>query len=40
VVAYADAKKAKNVLGWESKYSLSEALKSAWSWEKTRSNFN
>jgi UDP-glucose 4-epimerase len=40
VVAYADIKKAKKVLGWKSKYSLSEALKSAWSWEKTRSNFN
>ena len=34
VVAYSDTKKAKKILGWKSKYSLSDALKSAWVWEK------
>ena len=34
VVAYSDTTKAKKILGWKSKYSLSDALKSAWVWEK------
>ena len=32
--AYAETKKAKKIIGWESKYSLSSALNSAWNWEK------
>ncbi|RRQ49463.1 UDP-glucose 4-epimerase GalE [Maribacter algicola] len=32
--AYADTTKANNVLGWKSKYSLDEAMKSAWDWEQ------
>ena len=30
--AYAEIKKAKKIIGWESKYSLSNALNSAWNW--------
>ena len=36
VIAYADTKKAKKILNWKSKYSLSEALFSAWNWEKSK----
>ncbi|MDO4228458.1 MAG: UDP-glucose 4-epimerase GalE [Capnocytophaga sp.] len=32
--AYANTDKANNVLGWKSKYSLDEAMASAWKWEK------
>ena len=31
---YADNKKARNELGWETKFSLKEMMKSAWEWEK------
>ena len=32
--AYADTKKANEILGWKSQYSLEEALESAWKWEQ------
>ena len=32
--AYADTKKANEILGWKSQYSLEEALDSAWKWEQ------
>jgi len=32
--AYADTTRANEVLGWKSQYSLDEAMKSAWEWEK------
>lgn len=34
VAVYADTTKAKEILGWETKKSLNEALASAWDWEK------
>ena len=34
IQAYADPSKAKKILGWQAKQSLSSALKSAWEWEK------
>ncbi|MUH34388.1 UDP-glucose 4-epimerase GalE [Zobellia amurskyensis] len=34
VSAYADTKKANEVLGWKSQYTLDEAMKSAWEWEQ------
>ena len=34
ISAYADTKKANTVLGWKSKLSLKDALRSAWEWEK------
>lgn len=34
VEAYADIEKAKNILGWQAKATLEEALLSAWAWEK------
>lgn len=34
ISAYADTSKANNILGWKSKYSLKDALLSAWNWEK------
>lgn len=34
IAAYADTKKAKNTLGWETKLSLKDALLSAWKWEQ------
>jgi UDP-glucose 4-epimerase len=37
--SYADASKANNVLGWKSKYTLDDSLKSAWKWE-LNSRFN
>lgn len=33
--AYADATRAKEVLGWSAETSLEDALKSAWEWQKT-----
>ena len=33
VVAYADTSKIKNELNWSTKYSLENALKTAWNWE-------
>ena len=33
VNAYADASKIKNELNWSTKYSLENALKTAWSWQ-------
>jgi len=35
ISAYADTSKANQVLGWKSKYSLKDALLSAWNWEKS-----
>ncbi|MFT7614108.1 MAG: UDP-glucose 4-epimerase, partial [Parvicellaceae bacterium] len=32
---FADTNKAKTVLGWEPKLTISEALLSAWNWQKT-----
>jgi UDP-glucose 4-epimerase len=32
---YADASKAKNLLGWTCEYEVEDALKHAWEWEKT-----
>jgi len=32
--AYADTRKANDVLGWKSEFSLDQAMKSAWEWEK------
>jgi UDP-glucose 4-epimerase len=37
---YADTTKANKVLGWESKISLEDTLKSAWNWEKRIRNIN
>ena len=34
VAAYADVKKINNQLSWKAKFSLKEALQSAWNWEK------
>ena len=34
VTAYADTKKANEVLGWKAVSSLDDAMKSAWEWEK------
>ncbi|MDT0641742.1 UDP-glucose 4-epimerase GalE [Zunongwangia sp. F363] len=34
IAAYADTEKANNELGWKADFSLSEALQSAWKWEK------
>ncbi|WP_289061477.1 UDP-glucose 4-epimerase GalE [uncultured Zobellia sp.] len=34
ISAYADTKKANEVLGWKAQYSLDEAMKSAWEWEQ------
>ncbi|MFD1062235.1 UDP-glucose 4-epimerase GalE [Winogradskyella litorisediminis] len=34
ISAYADTTKAKSILGWTSKYNLSEAISDAWNWEK------
>ena len=33
VIAYADTSKIKNELNWTTKYSLENALKTAWTWE-------
>jgi len=37
ITAYADTKKAENMIGWKSEHSLSEALQSAWNWEHNKS---
>lgn len=34
IAAYADTKKANEVLGWKTKHSLDEAIASAWKWEQ------
>ncbi|WP_299532450.1 UDP-glucose 4-epimerase GalE [Ulvibacterium sp.] len=34
ISAYADTTKANEVLGWQAKFSLDEAMKSAWDWEQ------
>ena len=34
VAAYADVNKINNQIGWKAKFSLEEALQSAWNWEK------
>tara|TARA_A100001391_G_scaffold24050_1_gene13176 strand:- start:529 stop:1545 length:1017 start_codon:yes stop_codon:yes gene_type:complete len=34
IQAYADTKRANEVLGWKAKFSLDDAMKSAWEWEK------
>lgn len=34
ISAYADTGKANEVLGWKARYSLDEAMKSAWDWER------
>lgn len=34
ISAYADTTKANEVLGWKAKYTLDEAMKSAWDWER------
>lgn len=34
IQAYADTKKANDVLGWKAKSTLDDAMKSAWEWEK------
>ena len=36
VISYADTKKALKLLKWKSKYSLSDALSSAWNWEQNK----
>ena len=36
VISYADTKKAFKLLKWKSKYSLSDALSSAWNWEQNK----
>lgn len=33
--AYADTTKAKEILGWETKHTLDDAMRSAWEWEKS-----
>ena len=38
IQAYADTTKINTQLGWETKYSLEEALRSAWAWEQRRNN--
>ena len=34
ISAYADTTKANDVLGWKAQYTLAEAMKSAWDWER------
>jgi UDP-glucose 4-epimerase len=34
VSIYADNRKAKNILGWEAKYSLEDMMRSAWQWDQ------
>ena len=34
VSAYADVEKIEKKIGWKANYSLEEALKNAWEWEK------
>jgi UDP-glucose 4-epimerase len=40
IQAFADTEKANSVLGWKSKYSLDDALASAWAWEKKLRNLD
>ena len=40
IKVYADNKKAQKVLGWKSKFSLEDALLSAWNWEKKVRDIN
>jgi UDP-glucose 4-epimerase len=40
IQAYADTEKANSVLGWKSKYSLEDALASAWAWERKLRNLD
>lgn len=40
IQAFADTEKANKILGWKSKYSLDDALSSAWAWEKKLRNIN
>ncbi len=34
VAIYANNDKAKNILGWQTKYSLEEMMSTAWQWEQ------
>jgi len=34
ISAFADTTKANTILGWESKYSLDNAMLDAWNWEQ------
>lgn len=38
IAIYADNNKAKQILGWEAKYSLDDMMRSAWEWEKKQQN--
>ena len=40
IQAFADTEKANRVLGWKSKYSLDDALASAWAWERKLRNLD
>ena len=40
IQAFADTEKANSVLGWNSKYSLDDALASAWAWERKLRNLD
>jgi UDP-glucose 4-epimerase len=40
IQAFADTEKANSVLGWKSKYSLGDALASAWAWERKLRNLD
>ena len=40
IQAFADTQKANSVLGWKSKYSLDDALASAWVWERKLRNLD
>lgn len=37
-IGYADATKAKEVLGWEAKYSLEDMCRTSWNWQKKNPN--
>lgn len=38
IAAFADTKKANEILGWKAERSLEQALKDAWEWEKSQAN--
>ena len=38
ISVYADNSKAKNILGWEIKYNITQMMKTAWDWEKKLDN--
>jgi UDP-glucose 4-epimerase len=40
IQAFADTEKANSVLGWKAKYSLDDALASAWAWERKLRNLD